>query len=51
MNEDVAKYMEKAINKYIPHIAKKAIELAKIDIETARKAAENEAKEVLEITG
>jgi hypothetical protein len=50
MNKDVARYMEKAIDKYIGQIIKTAIEYAEEDREKARKEAENEAKEVLKLT-
>jgi len=48
MNENVAKYMTKAINEYLISISNRAIELAKKDTEKARLEAENEAREVLQ---
>jgi hypothetical protein len=50
MDKNVARYMERAINKYVEKIAKTAIEFAKEDQEKARKEAEDEAKEVLKLT-
>ena len=51
MDNSTAKYMVKALNNHLREIADEAIEMAKADMESARKAAENEAKFVLgEIT-
>lgn len=51
MDNSTAKYMVKALNNHLREIADEAIEMAKADMESARKAAENEAKLVLgEIT-
>ena len=51
MDNSTAKYMVKALNNHLREIADEAIEMAKEDMESTRKAAENEAKLVLgEIT-
>ena len=50
MDKEVAEYMVKALNNNLQKIANEAIELARVDMEKARKEAEEEAKEVLRIT-
>ena len=51
MDNATAKYVVKALNNHLREIADEAIEMAKEDMESARKSAENEAKLVLgEIT-
>jgi cystathionine beta-lyase/cystathionine gamma-synthase len=51
MNKEVAEYINKAIDKYITQIVKTAIEYAEEDQEKARKEAEDEAKQILNLIG
>jgi hypothetical protein len=48
MDKYIATYMVKALNKHLRQIADEAIELARLDMEKARREAEEEAKEVLQ---
>jgi len=50
MDEQTAKYMIKALNNNLRRIADEAIELARKDMEAARKAAKDEAELVLRET-